>query len=124
MNIPLKNPEPDVTELKNIILRKKMPSRVHVAEFRIDTEFIKEVTENMLGRKWADASSDNRKAQEEYLYNNIEFWYHLGFDSIRFSSVGYPVLGRHEHLSYFNGRVGISMPSVLLFLFCFRQQSF
>lgn len=38
MIFPLSHPKPDIEELKNIILRKKISTRVHFIEFHIDTE--------------------------------------------------------------------------------------
>ena len=86
MTIPLKDPKPDLNELRDIILRKKKPSRVHVDEIHIDKEVVKDVTERILNRKWIEPVSDNKESQEACLRNNIEFWYRLGFDCIRLSS--------------------------------------
>ncbi|NOZ63578.1 MAG: hypothetical protein GXO71_01280 [Caldiserica bacterium] len=86
MNIPLKNPAPDVDELREVILRRRKPSRVHVAELHIDEEVVKYITEKILNRKWVEPVPEDRKTQEACLDNNIEVYYRLGFDCVRLGS--------------------------------------
>ncbi len=87
MTIPLDKPEPDVEQLKKVILRKEKPARVHIMELHIDKEIIKYITENMLDRKWVEPSlSSDREEQEASLRNYIEFYYRLGYDSLRLTS--------------------------------------
>lgn len=87
MNISLKEPHPDVDELKDVILRKKKkPSRVHAAELHIDKEIIRYLVEKILSRKWIEPISEEKESQEVCLRNNIEVWYRLGFDCVRLSS--------------------------------------
>lgn len=87
MKIPLSKPEPDAERFKNVILRKELPERVHFMELHIDVEVVKFITENVLNRKWVDASSSgNKKEKEDCLRNCIEFHYRLGYDCLRLSS--------------------------------------
>lgn len=86
MNIPLKNPKPDINEFKDIILRKRNPSRVFVSELHFDREIVKYITERILQRKWIEPLPDNKESQKACLRDHIELWYRLGFDCIRLSS--------------------------------------
>ena len=87
MKIPLDRPEPDVEQLKKVILRKEKPARVHIIELHIDREIIKYITKNILDRKWVEPSlSSDREEQEAFLRNYIEFYYRLGYDSLRLTS--------------------------------------
>jgi len=82
----MKHPKPDREELKEIILRKKIPSKVHFFELHIDTEVIKYFTEKF-NRKWIEPSlAKDRKSQETALKNYVECWYRLGYDCLRFTS--------------------------------------
>jgi len=85
MKIPLKHPEPNIEEFKEIILRRKTPRRVPFVEIHIDKEVIKYITEKELRKKWIEPFPGNRKTEEEYLKNYIDCWYRLGYDGIRVS---------------------------------------
>jgi len=79
----MKLPKPDREEFKEVILRKRTPSRVHFIELHIDTEIIRYFTEKN-NRKWIDPSlAKDRKSQEVALTNYIECWYQLGYDCLR-----------------------------------------
>jgi len=80
------NPKPDKEEFKQVILRKKVPSRVHFIELHIDTEVIRYFTEKF-NRRWIEPSlAKDRRSQEEALKNYIECWYRLGYDCLRVTS--------------------------------------
>jgi len=81
----MKHPKPDKDEFKEIILRKKIPSKVHFVELHIDTDVIRYFTEKF-NRKWIEPSlAKDRDSQEEVLKNYIECWYQLGYDCLRFT---------------------------------------
>lgn len=82
----MKDPKPDREELREVILRKKIPSKVHFFELHIDTEIIRYFTEKF-DRRWIEPSlAKDRKSQEVSLKNYIECWYRLGYDCLRFIS--------------------------------------
>jgi len=82
----MKDPKPDKEELREVILRKKIPSKVHFFELHIDTEVIRYFTEKF-DRRWIEPSlAKDRKSQEASLKNYIECWYRLGYDCLRFIS--------------------------------------
>ncbi len=85
MKIPLKHPEPNIKDFKEVILRRKASRRVHFIEIHIDKEVIRYITEKKLKKKWIEPSLGDRKAEEEYLKNYIDYWYRLGYDGIRVS---------------------------------------
>ncbi|GAH19482.1 unnamed protein product, partial [marine sediment metagenome] len=83
----MKHPKPDREEFKEIILRKKIPSKVHFVELHIDKEVIKYFTETEFARPWIEPSlAKDKKSQEAVLTNYIECWYRLGYDCLRFIS--------------------------------------
>jgi len=83
----MKHPKPDREEFKEIILRKKIPSKVHFVELHIDKEVIKYFTETEFNRPWIEPSlAKDKKSQEAVLKNYIECWYRLGYDCLRFIS--------------------------------------
>ena len=82
----MKHPKPDKEEFREVILRKKIPSRVHLAELHIDTEVISYFAKKW-NRKWIEPClAKDRKSQELVLANHIECWYRLGYDCLRFTS--------------------------------------
>ncbi|MBA7497114.1 hypothetical protein ES702_07723 [subsurface metagenome] len=82
----MKYPKPDKEEFREVILRKKIPSRVYFSELHIDTEVIRYFTEKW-NRKWIEPClAKDRKSQELVLANHIECWYRLGYDCLRFTS--------------------------------------
>jgi uroporphyrinogen decarboxylase len=82
----MKDPKPDREELREVILRKKISSKVHFFELHIDTEVIRYFTEKF-DRRWIEPSlAKDRKSQEASLKNYIECWYRLGYDCLRFIS--------------------------------------
>lgn len=82
----MKSLKPDKEEFKEIILKKKISSRVHFIELHIDTEVIRYFTEKW-NRKWIEPSlARDRKSQEVAIINYIECWYRLGYDCLRFTS--------------------------------------
>ena len=90
----MKHPKPDRESFREVILRKKIPSRVHFVELHIDTEVIRYLTEKELGRTWVEPSlAKDRKSQGVALTNYIECWQSLGYDCLRLAGDFY-VSGR------------------------------
>ena len=85
VKIPLEHPEPNIKDFKEVILRRKASRRVPFIEIHVDKEVIRYITERKLRKKWIEPSLGDRKAEEEYLKNYIEYWYRLGYDGIRVS---------------------------------------
>jgi len=82
----MKHPKPDREDFKEVILRKKIPSRVHFIELHIDTEVIRYFTKKF-NQKWIEPClTKDRKSQKVALKNYIECWYRLGYDCLRFTS--------------------------------------
>ena len=79
-------PKPDKEEFREIILREKVSSQVHLIELHIDVEVIRYFTEKW-GRKWVEPSlAKGKESQKEVLKNYLECWYRLGYDYVRLTS--------------------------------------
>ncbi len=82
----MKHPKPNREDFREVILRKKIFSKVHLVELHIDTDVIRYFTEKF-NRKWIEPSlAKDRDSQETVLKNYIECWYQLGYDCMRFIS--------------------------------------
>ena len=82
----MKCPEPNKKEFKEIILRRKTPSRVHFVELHIDKEVIRYFAEKVFNRKWIEPSlAKDKPSQEIVLKDYIEVWRRLGYDCLRLS---------------------------------------
>jgi len=83
----MKHLKPDRKGFRELILRKRIPSRVHFVELHIDTEVIRYFTEKEFDQKWIEPSlTKDRKSREVAIKNYIECWYRLGYDCLRFTS--------------------------------------
>jgi uroporphyrinogen decarboxylase len=83
---------PDFEELKKVIRGEKKAERVHFVELLMDYEIKKAVTEQYLGEKWIDPAENNKA---DYIKQDINFWYHLGYDYARISGgIKFPGKGR------------------------------
>ena len=88
-SLPLRNPQPDGGRFVRTILGQEHPARPPLFEYIADSErIIRPVVTAMLGRRWV-AAGDDRASQAAYLDNFVAFWYHLGYDVIKFER-GYP----------------------------------
>ena len=97
--VPISNPKPDIENFISSLLGKIEPDRPPLVEYLIDNALMKPIIENMLGRKWVetpdieeymggqmDFSKENIEVVNEWLDNQIAFWYHMGYDFIRFEA--------------------------------------
>lgn len=83
-HLPIRNPHPDGGRFVRTILGQEHPARPPLFEYLADSEWIiRPVVTAMLGRRWV-IPGDDRASQAAYLDNFIAFWYHLGYDVIKF----------------------------------------
>lgn len=82
LHLPVKRPAPNGQEFIDIMMGKSTSQRVPLVEYIVDDVLVKPIVTNLLNRKWVDLTSD-RDAQKAYLDNQIEFWYHMGYDFVR-----------------------------------------
>ncbi|HEY3342415.1 MAG TPA: uroporphyrinogen decarboxylase family protein, partial [Anaerolineae bacterium] len=83
-------PKPNAAEFVNILMGRSPSKRVPLVEYLVDDTLMKPILGDMLGRKWVAAGSD-RDSQKAALDNFIAFWYHMGYDFVRFEQ-GLPFL--------------------------------
>ncbi|MBN2089515.1 hypothetical protein JW964_07870 [candidate division KSB1 bacterium] len=82
-HLPLQHPTPNGQEFMDIIIGKSKSPRVPLVEYIVDDVLVKPIITNLLNREWADLTNE-REAQKIYLDNQIEFWYRMGYDFVRF----------------------------------------
>lgn len=95
--VPLEKPKPDIENFIDSDLGKVEPDKPPMVEYLIDNALIRLVTEKLLGRKWVDTPDlveymggqmdflkENIGVIHAFLDNQIAFWYHMGYDFIRF----------------------------------------
>ncbi|MBM4459044.1 MAG: hypothetical protein FJ011_15000 [Chloroflexi bacterium] len=88
-NLPIRNPQPDGGRFVRTILGQEHPARPPLFEYLADSErIIRPVVSAMLGHRWV-VPGDDRASQAAYLDNFMAFWYHLGYDVIKFER-GFP----------------------------------
>jgi uroporphyrinogen decarboxylase len=80
--IGLKKPCPHVIRFMDHLMGKKKMNIPPLMEFLVDDKVIKQVTEDVLGRKWV-CPGNERESQTLYLENVIAFWRELGYDYVR-----------------------------------------
>ena len=79
-NLPLKTPKPDIAEFNAILTGQKKNCRVPLVEYAFNDNLIKQFITVMLGRQWVEESVNH----DAYWDNFIAFWYHLGYDYVRY----------------------------------------
>ena len=97
--VPIAKPKPDINNFLNSTLGKIEPERPPLVEYLIDNALMRPITEKLLGRKWIetpdlveymggqmDFSKENIGIINAFLDNQIAFWYHMGYDFIRFEA--------------------------------------
>ena len=96
LNVPIKNPKPDIERFLKIMKGTIVPDRPPLVEYLVDNAVMRPVVEDLLGRTWVDTtdkteymggqmdfSKENLAAVDAWLDNQIAFWYHMGYDFIR-----------------------------------------
>ncbi len=89
-HLPIVTPQPDATEFVDILMGRSHSSRVPLVEYLVDDVVMKPIVTEMLGREWV-VQGPSRDSQRAALDNFIAFWYHLGYDFVRFE-LGLPFL--------------------------------
>lgn len=97
--VPIEKPKPNIKKFIDTALGKIEPEEPPLVEYLIDNALMRPVTEKLLGRKWIDTpdheeymggqmdfSKENIDVVNAFLDNQIAFWYHMGYDFIRFES--------------------------------------
>ena len=97
--VPIEKPKPNIKKFIDTALGKIEPEEPPLVEYLIDNALMRPVTEKLLGRKWIDLSDleeymggqmdfskENIDVVNAFLDNQIAFWYHMGYDFIRFES--------------------------------------
>ena len=88
-NLPVQNPHPDGKYFIDFVMGRTKGGRVPLVEYLVDETILRPVTTQMLGRPWAAEpwpiqSPADRELQQAALDNFIQFWYHMGYDFVRF----------------------------------------
>jgi uroporphyrinogen decarboxylase len=81
--LPLAQPTPDAAAFVDALMGRARPARAPLIEYIVDDVVMRPIVTGLLGRTWVDAGTD-RASQSSCLDNLIAFWYHLGYDFIRF----------------------------------------
>ena len=82
MDLPLKQPKPNIERFVDVITGKKEPDRVHFAELFLDNETMQAISEIYLDREWIAPDLANPATFLPYFDNVIECWYRLGYDYV------------------------------------------
>jgi len=94
--LPLEKPKPDIQKFLDAVSGQKVPSKAPMVEYVIDNAIMKPILEDMIGREWVDTSDktefmggqmnfskENVKTINQWLDNQIAFWYFMGYDFVR-----------------------------------------
>lgn len=84
MILPLTKPRPDAASFIAVLGGRLTLSRPPLFEYLVDESIMRSVVVDMLGRTWVPPGGATREAVAAYLDNYIAFWYHLGYDTLRF----------------------------------------
>jgi len=94
--VPLEKPKPDIQKFLDAVNGKRAPLKAPMVEYVIDNALMKPILEDMMGREWFDTSDktefmggqmdfskENIKTINQWLDNQIAFWYFMGYDFVR-----------------------------------------
>jgi uroporphyrinogen decarboxylase len=82
-NIPVKNPQPNGKRFIDYLMGRSHTGKPPLVEYIIDDVLLRPIVTDLLGRTWV-AEAPDRSSQTAWLDNFIQFWYHLGYDFVRF----------------------------------------
>ncbi|UCF10011.1 MAG: hypothetical protein JSW65_08105, partial [Candidatus Bipolaricaulota bacterium] len=82
MELPLREPKPDIERFVEVITGKRESDRVHFAELFLDNETMQAIFERYLGGEWISPDLANRETILPYFDNVIECWHRLGYDYV------------------------------------------
>jgi len=83
MIVPLTKPAPDFKRFLDVVVGGKEPARALLADYLVDEPMRRHIVVNLLGQEWADYSSTDKRAREQYLGNLVEFFRRMGYDYVR-----------------------------------------
>jgi len=94
--VPIKSPKPDINRFLDATMGRKIPEKVPPCEYLIDNIVMRPILEKLMGRTWVetaelteymggqmDFSHEQKEEIDAWLENQIEFWYHMGYDYVR-----------------------------------------
>jgi uroporphyrinogen decarboxylase len=82
-SIPIQHPRPDAHRFVDQLMGRRPAGEVPLIEYLVDDVVMEPIVTGMLGRAWVPAKTD-RASQQAYLDNFIQFWYHMGYDFVRY----------------------------------------
>ncbi|MBN1916778.1 MAG: hypothetical protein JW889_02625 [Verrucomicrobia bacterium] len=78
MQLPLKHPQPDFSELVRVIKGERPPAKVHLVEIGIDTEVMQSLVEDLLDERWVPWT---RETHDAAVHQRIALYHRLGYDA-------------------------------------------
>lgn len=96
MNGIIANPKPDFDRFVQVIRGECIPDRPPLIEYIVDTQIMRAVVTDGLGREWVDPDWDDRESVRAYLDNTIAFWLATGYDFVRVEySAGFEMTSKY-----------------------------
>ncbi len=94
--VPIEKPNPDIDRFIKVMSGDMIPDKPPACEYLIDDALMKPVLVDILGREWVeksdkteymggqmDFSKSDISTINQWLDNQIYFWYHMGYDYVR-----------------------------------------
>lgn len=89
--VPLAHPRPDAGRFIRVLMGQELADRPPLVEYIVDPVLLRPIVTDLLDRKWVDPLPGDRPSQAAYWDNFIAFWYHMGYDCVRFEmGLGFP----------------------------------
>lgn len=85
MRIPFKHPRPDAQYFVDFLMGRTRGGRVPLVEYLVDDVLMRPILTELVGRTWTPWTG-NRAGQQAFLDNFIAFWYHMGYDFVRYET--------------------------------------
>ena len=82
-HVPIQEPQPNAGRFIDLLMGRLSGGRTPLVEYLVDETLMRPIVTDMLGRQWITPGAD-RASQAAYLDNFIQFWYHMGYDFVRF----------------------------------------
>jgi uroporphyrinogen decarboxylase len=87
---PQWDPTPDAARLISVLMGELEESSVPLIEYLVDDVVMRPIVTEVLERGWVVGT--DRASQQARLDNFIAFWYHMGYDIVRFErGLGFPI---------------------------------
>jgi uroporphyrinogen decarboxylase len=81
MDLPLKNPKPDIDRFCRMIRGEVIPKTPPLAELIVDYMLIQDISTRLLGRTWPEGNAPEAQREARRLW--MEVWRRLGYDFVR-----------------------------------------